>query len=50
MRPNLEETADLVTLTEETFNGKIHFLCSVYCDTSVARAPANIKVVYAKII
>ena len=29
MQPNLEETADLVTFTEEIFNGKLHFLCSV---------------------
>ena len=41
--PNLRETADLVTFTEEILNGKLHFLCSVilfgvipqeiYCDT-----------------
>ena len=33
MRPNpqetLQETADLVTLTEEILNGKRYFLCSV---------------------
>ena len=28
MLPNPQETADLVTLTEEILNGKIHFLCS----------------------
>ena len=28
MRPNLKETADLVTFTEEIVNGKLHFLCS----------------------
>ena len=28
MRPNLQETADLVTVTEEIFNGKLHFLSS----------------------
>ena len=27
MRPNLQETADLVTFTEEICNGKRHFLC-----------------------
>ena len=27
--PNPEETADLVTFTEEIRNGKLHFLCSV---------------------
>ena len=30
MRLNLQETADLVTFTEEIFNGKLHFLCSGY--------------------
>ena len=29
MRPNPQETADLVTFTEEILNGKLHFLCSV---------------------
>ena len=29
MRPNRQETADLVTFTEEILNGKLHFLCSV---------------------
>ena len=29
MRPNPQETADLVTFTEEIFNGKLHFLCGV---------------------
>ena len=28
MWPNLQETADLVTFTEENFNGKLDFLCS----------------------
>ena len=28
MRPNPEETADLITFTEEILNGKLHFLCS----------------------
>ena len=26
--PNLQETAALVTFTEEILNGKLHFLCS----------------------
>ena len=30
MRPDPEETADLVTFTEEMLNGKFHFLCKVY--------------------
>ena len=29
MCPNPEETADLVTFTEEILNGKLYFLCSV---------------------
>ena len=29
MRPNSQETADLVIFTEEILNGKLHFLCSV---------------------
>ena len=28
MWSNLEETADLVTLTEEILNGKLQFLCT----------------------
>ena len=30
MLPNPQETADLVTFTEEILNGKPHFLCSVF--------------------
>ena len=30
MRPNPQETADLVTFTEEIRNGKLHFLCGVF--------------------
>ena len=29
MWPNLQFSADLVTFTEESLNGKLHFLCSV---------------------
>ena len=29
MSPNPEETADLVTFTEEILNRKPHFLCSI---------------------
>ena len=28
MLPNPQETADLVTFTEEILNAKMHFLCS----------------------
>ena len=30
MWPNPQETADLVTFTEEILNGNVHFLCSVW--------------------
>ena len=30
MWPNLQETADLITFTEEILNEKHHFLCSEY--------------------
>ena len=29
MGPNPQFSADLITFTEETLNGKLHFLCSV---------------------
>ena len=29
MRPNLQETSDLATFTEEILNGKPHFWCIV---------------------
>ena len=29
MRPNLQETADLATFTEEILNGKLNMFCSV---------------------
>ena len=32
MWPNPQETADLVTFTEEILNGKLHFLCSGRCE------------------
>ena len=35
LRPNPQETADLVTFTEEILNGKLHFLCSVACTETV---------------
>ena len=31
MRPNTQETADLVTFSEEILNEKLHFLCSGVC-------------------
>ena len=33
MWPNPQETAGLVTFTEEICNGKLHFLCNDYCYT-----------------
>ena len=35
MWPYLEETADLVTFTEEITNGKLHFLCIEGDDISI---------------
>ena len=31
VRPNPQKIADLVTFTEETLHGKLHFLCCVNC-------------------
>ena len=31
MEPNPQFPADLVTFTKESFNGKLHLLCSGYC-------------------
>ena len=56
MRPNPQKTADLVTFTEEIFNGKFHFLCSAiymawYCkDTSFSwyyflMSPVSLKTI-----
>ena len=33
MWPNPQFSADLVTFTEEILNGKLHFLCSVFCQS-----------------
>ena len=33
MEPNPQETADLVTFTEEIRSGKLHFLCSVMSES-----------------
>ena len=30
MWPNPQKTADLIIVTEEILNGKLHFLCSVW--------------------
>ena len=42
MWPNPQETADLVTITEETLNEKLHFLCSDH--------PWNFDLTFSKII
>ena len=44
MWPNQQETAettDLVTFTEETFNEKLHFLCSVKADSLLVFKVSN---------
>ena len=35
MWPNLQETADSVTFTEEILSGKLHFLCGAIFETAV---------------
>ena len=35
MRPNQQETADLVKFTEEALNGKLNFLCSVIGNAAI---------------
>ena len=42
MWPNRQETADLVTFTEEILNGKLHFLCNVVTSTSIGTTSACI--------
>ena len=37
MWPNPQETADLVTFTEEILNGKLYLLCSVSCKANAYR-------------
>ena len=41
MWPNLQETEDLVTFTEEILNGKLHFLCSVRCCIAALKTFGN---------
>ena len=38
MWPNSQETADLVTFTEEILSGKLHFLCSAYQEYQLINA------------
>ena len=40
MKFSIQDTEDLVTFTEEIYNGKLHFLCSVdkYKDRTFKRA------------
>ena len=37
MWPNLQETADLVTFTEEILNGKLHFFVNCFFVSAVSR-------------
>ena len=43
MRSNPQETADLVTFTDEILNGKLDFLCSggSYCRFNMQSDPDN---------
>ena len=38
MLPDPQETADLVTFTEEIFNENFHFLCSKYIGVACVKA------------
>ena len=57
MRPNLQETTDLVTFTGEILNGKLHILCNGICseqfclrfypnNASVAFLPFTLQLLY----
>ena len=37
MSPNPQDTADLVTFTEEILKGKLHFLRSVTCTEEIVK-------------
>ena len=43
MWPNPQDAADLVIFTEEIFNGKLHFLCSVkwLCFNKISRKDSD---------
>ena len=41
MWPNAKETADLVTITEEKLNGKLHFVWSVIYSQKFQRREEN---------
>ena len=41
MRPNPQETADLVTFTAEIPYGKLHFMCSAYQIVKVYLGPCH---------
>ena len=51
MWPNPQETADLVTFTEEILDGKFHFLCSDRTDSRGLRVCSNhidLSVIYSE--
>ena len=44
MWPNPQETTDLVTITEEILNEKLHFLCSdIYDGMTIVKSAASQK-------
>ena len=49
MWPNPQETADLVTFTEEIINGKLHFLCSVIKLTKICKENQMWNVLYIRV-
>ena len=50
MWPNPQETADLVTFTEEILNGKLHFLCSVVSGFEPLATIAKLLILGVKIV
>ena len=44
MWPNTQFSADLVTFTEEIFNGKLRFLCSVPLNSACFPSPKPVVV------
>ena len=44
MGPNPQETADLITFTEEILNGKLYFLCSESFKNKLKYSQVNLNV------
>ena len=46
MWPNSHDTADLITFTEEIFNGKLHFLCNACFFQKYGGYTLSMQVIY----